>query len=181
MTAAKENRLSYKCEVEDENLNDLISWRADASELSFEFNFLREDGKIGYLYSTKIPENINQYEARRPIHADYMPSEEGAPGLAAKQVKLDRNSEPRSYGQYLIGPMRDDNGNGSLDHDDDILLVYQTISAGTLAAYDLHTRSLAWTYDGKGHYSSNVAPAMADLDGSGQSTVIYLNEDYQLT
>lgn len=181
MISFDEHSIQYSFEAEDENLNDLLAWDIFSSFSQVNMTLNGEFSRGGSLFATDVPLDVNDYEAGKPLHADYLPSTPNTPTLAAKQSTLNKNSEPRSYGQYLVGPMRDDNGNGTLDSDDDVLLVYQTISNGSLAAYDLHTRSLSWAYDGPKPKSSYVAPAMADLDGTGQSTVVYLDNEYRLT
>ncbi|WP_049722685.1 choice-of-anchor A family protein [Gilvimarinus polysaccharolyticus] len=175
------NRYSYSFKAEDSNLNDLISWAVESALIGFDLTVNGGFGKSGRLSAKTTPANLDSYEAGLPVYPHFSAAGADAPVLAAKRTLRNKNYIYGSQGQYLIGPMRDDNGNGTLDHDDDMLLVYQSYSPHVIKAYDLYSDTLAWQYQGVEFLSDYVSPAMADLDGAGESSLIYVDNEYRIT
>ncbi|HSX62411.1 MAG TPA: putative Ig domain-containing protein, partial [Tahibacter sp.] len=96
------------------------------------------------------------------------------PAVAWRQSSNGTSSQP------LVGPLTDTDGNGVLNTNDRIAAVSVAGLGGPrLRAHDAYTGDILWTYTG-GYADYEVAPAMADLEGRGQVTILYLDTTRRL-
>ncbi|WP_313915831.1 putative Ig domain-containing protein, partial [Tahibacter sp.] len=99
---------------------------------------------------------------------------------AFQPVAAWRQSSNGPSSSPLIGPLADTDGNGVLNTNDRIAAVSITGLGGPrVRAHDAMTGEILWTYTG-GYADVEVAPAMADIDGRGQVTILYLDATRRL-
>lgn len=177
LTATVGSTYSYSARAQDANHYERHSWHLDQGPGGMTVN--AETGQLSWPGSQVGAPHL---QALVLENGACRVSDPRQPLLEARRVL--QNSGPRAVTQPLVGPLFDDNGDGRLDAEDDIAAVYVArggtgFSGNWVHALDLRSGRLIWSVNERAP-KHQVAPVLADLAGTGEPSIVYLDESHHL-